>query len=215
MFYRIICPLSLLLFCTLAVAESGRYAIDPAASDIHWRVYKAGALSALGHNHVISADRVDGDVQLADAPQASRFELQIPVSALVVDSPALRQRYAGDFSAQPSAQAVADTRANMLGESLLKAGQYPHIRLSGTAVVGAGGTAQDLLLDATVELAGRSIKLRLPARVTIEGRELRASGNCTLSHQQLGLKPFSAALGALRVAQNIDFTYDILARRAD
>ena len=30
------------------------YQVDAGASDIHWRVYKAGALSRLGHNHVIS-----------------------------------------------------------------------------------------------------------------------------------------------------------------
>lgn len=205
----------LLLFCAATTAQTGRYTIDSAASDIHWRVYRAGLLSGLGHNHVISTGSFTGSVRLANAPQASRFELLIPVSALVVDAPAQRRRYSGDFSAQPSAQTIADTRANMLGGSQLNASSYPHIRLSGSAVVAAGKPEQDLLLAATLELVGRSIKLRLPARVRIDEGELRASGHFTLSHQQLGLTPFRAVMGALRVAEKIDFTFDIRARRAD
>ncbi len=206
----------LLILCSAAAsAETGRYTVDPAASDIHWRVYRAGLLAGLGHNHVISTGGFSGSVQLADAPQASLFELVIPVTALVVDDPAMRRRYGGDFSDQPSTQAIAGTRANMLGGSLLNAGSYPRIRLSGSAVVAAGKREQDLLLDAEMELVGQSIPIRLPARVTLNGDELLASGQFTLSHRQLGLTPFSAAMGALKVAQKIDFTYDIHARRAD
>lgn len=205
----------LLLFCATATAQTGRYTVDPAASDIHWRVYSAGLLSGLGHNHVISTGSFSGSAELANTPQASRFELVIPVSTLVVDDPALRRRYGGDFSDQPIAQAIAGTRANMLSGSLLDASRHPRIRVSGSALFAAGESEQDLLLDAKVELAGRSMPMRLPVRVTLDGSALRASGHFTLSHQQLGLTPFSAAMGALKVAQKIDFTYDIRARRAD
>lgn len=210
-------PLSLLtlllcLFSAAASAEAGRYRIDSAASDIHWRVYRAGALSGLGHNHVISASGVSGSIQLEAPPRASSFELNIPVAALVVDRPALRQRYGEDFSAQLSAQQVADTRANMLGDKLLKGDQFPQVQLSGSTVVSSG---QRVDIPVTIRIVSRSIAMRLPATVEFDGRQLHARGQFTLSHRQLGLQPFRAALGALRVAENIDFSYDIRATRAD
>lgn len=213
--YRQRLSLLALLLCFIsaaASAETGHYRIDSAASDIHWRVYRAGALSGLGHNHVISASGVSGSVQLETPPQESSFELNIPVAALVVDNPALRSRYGGDFSAQPSAKAVAGTRANMLGDKLLKGDQFPQMQLSGSAVVSSG---QQVDIPVTIRILGRSIAVRLPASVEFDGRQLRARGQFALSHRQLGLQPFSAALGALRVAEDIDFSYDIRANRTD
>ncbi|MFC6632065.1 YceI family protein [Microbulbifer taiwanensis] len=215
MFHRSARLFSLLLLLAGPVsAESVDFAIDSPASDIHWRIYSDGPLP-LGHNHIISTSRISGSVRLADAPEASHFELLIPVAALLVDSPALRQRYGKQFSSRVSPRARAGTRANMLGNSLLNAAHHPDIRLGGSAVVARDKRRQNLVLDTTLELAGRSIRLKIPAQIEFGDREVRARGHFTLSHSQLGLAPFRAALGALRVADNIDFTYDIQARRTE
>ncbi len=64
------------------------FAIDAAASDIHWLVYKAGALARLGHNHVIAVPGLRGSVTVgAQDLSASHFEIVIPVADLVIDDP--------------------------------------------------------------------------------------------------------------------------------
>ena len=62
-----------------------------AQSDLHWLVYKAGALARLGHNHTIAAGDLTGNVAVDKGDLgASRFELEFSVANLVVDDPMLR-----------------------------------------------------------------------------------------------------------------------------
>lgn len=180
-----------------------------ASSDIHWRVYRSGPMAHLGHSHVIRATGIRGTVTLYESPRPSEFALEIPVQRLEVDPPALRQRYGAEFSSELSAKDIAGTRANMLGQRQLQASRFPVIRLSGKANLPDTREPQRVLIATQLQLRGLTIPLTLPALVTVKGNSVRASGSFTLSHQQLGLEPFSAALGALRVDQRIDFTFDI------
>lgn len=206
--------LAAVLFTLPAAGQTGTvYQIDSSASDIHWRVYRSGSLAVRGHNHVISASRISGSVELAKPPQKSQFTLEIPVAALVIDDPALRRRYAEDFSKPISTDAIIATRSNMLGPKLLDAASHPRIHLQGAAIVRGDKGNENVAIPCTLKLAGKTIQLRLPARISVTNGLLRASGSFTLSHRQLGLEPFSAALGALQVADNIDFNFVIVARR--
>ena len=205
--------LALLLTLPASGLSATAYRIDSAASDIHWRVYRSDTLAARGHNHVIAASRISGSVELAQPPHASRFKLEIPVAALVIDAPALRRRYSEDFSKPISTDAIIATRSNMLGPKLLDGVRYPRIQLRGEATLRGNKGSENITIPCTLLLAGKSIQLRLPTRISITNGLLRASGSFTLSHRQLGLKPFSAALGALQVAENIDFNFVIVARQ--
>ncbi|WP_237065456.1 YceI family protein [Microbulbifer guangxiensis] len=198
---------TLALFAGLALAQQTLPL--SASSDIHWRVYRSGPMAHLGHSHVIRAAAIRGTVTLRESPQHSQFLLEIPVHRLEVDPPALRRRYGVEFSSKLSQADIAGTRANMLGQSLLQADRFPVIRMTGEAPLKDTPEPQQMLIAAELQLRGRTIALRLPATVTLTATGVRASGNFTLSHRQLGLKPFSAALGTLKVAERIDFTFDI------
>jgi hypothetical protein len=200
--------LALVLFAGSALAdESRQYTIDAAGSDVHWLVYKAGTLARLGHNHVISVAGLTGSVSTAGADlSTARFELQFPVATLVVDDPKLRGDLGPDFSSVPSADDVAGTRKNMLGERVLMADRFATIRVSGRGPAGAAG-AQTLQI--TVELLGRSVALTVPTTVSQSGDELTASGEFELTHGALGMTPYSVMLGALQVADKMKFVYRI------
>src|ERR1044071_10094644 len=104
---RRISPLAILLSSLLvgpALAQERVFAIDPAASDLHWLTYKAGSLQRLGHNHVIAVGRPHGTVTVNTAALSkSRFDITIPVEGLVVDNPELRKALGPDFASVPSA----------------------------------------------------------------------------------------------------------------
>ena len=189
------------------------YVIDTQGSDIHWLVYKAGALARFGHNHVISIDDFTGAVTVNTADLSkSRFELEVPVTNLKVDDPTLRSQYGEDFASVPSADDIAGTRNNMLGDRVLKAEEYPALRITGTGPIGAG---ESQMLQITVELLGHSVDLSVPTKVTLTGHTLEASGEFDLSHADLGMTPFSALAGALQVADQMKFSYRIRAQRAE
>jgi len=188
------------------------YAIDAERSEIYWRVHRAGALARFGHNHVVSVGEMTGRVLLHPELEQSRFEIEIPVEALVVDDPELRARVGERSRRAPSSEDIEGTRRNMLSEEVLDAERYPSLRIAGTGPTVHAGEES---LEVTVELRGRSIPLTVPTEIRVDGETLEASGEFTLTHEELGLEPFSAAAGALRVGEPLDFTYRILARRIE
>ena len=68
-------------------------------------------------------------------------------------------------------------------------------------------------LAVQVELLGRTVDLTVPTEVSIDGGELRATGEFELNHADLGMEPFSVMLGALAVGEKLSFSYDVKARR--
>lgn len=206
-------PMLLIGSAALAQPRAGeRYEIDLAQSDIHWLVYKAGAFARAGHNHVVSVGELTGDVYVAPVLSESSFEIEIPVASLVVDDPALRAQEGEEFSSVPSPDDIEGTRRNMLGEKVLDAAKYHTLRIEGVGPVGAPGEQE---LHLTIGLLGRSIEQTVPTDVRLEGDTLYASGQFTMTHEALGMKPFSVFLGALQVADPMDFAYSVTAHRVE
>ena len=207
------CLVSVTLWTTSAWADEPIiYAIDAAGSNIHWRVYKAGTFARFGHNHVVSVGEVSGQVTRDPASGAGTFELTIPVTGLVIDDPALRSLYGEEFSSKPSEEDIAGTRGNMLGDRVLDAEHYPMLRIQGRADAGA---SEEATLTVSVELLGRTIPVSVPCSIVVENAVLTASGEFRLTHGELGMEPFNVMLGALAVAPELDFSFEVRATRID
>jgi polyisoprenoid-binding protein YceI len=187
------------------------YRINPQTSDVRLLVYRDGIFSTFGHNHVVSLKDFTGTIHLQPKLGQSRVELEIPVDRLIVDDAALRRLEGEDFANEPSKDDIAATRTNMLGNALLNARQFPTIKVTGTS--GPVDAKNSAMLDLSVQLVGQEIKLTIPSTLKLEGDQLEASGAVELSHRQLGLKPFSALLGSLQVAEQMKFKYRIRASK--
>lgn len=198
-------------FSAASAQTPGTYAIDPVASEIHWRIYKAGAFARFGHNHVIAIAEPTGTVTVASALADSRVELEFAVAELSIDDADLRARYGEDFESVPSEEDIAGTHTNMLTEQVLNGEVFPSISLVGTGLSGVG---PGQTIDLTVSLLGRSVNLTVPLDVAFDAAGVHATAQFRLQHEDLGMEPFSVMMGALQVAPEIDFTVDIRARRA-
>ncbi len=195
-----------------AQGAAERYVVDTAQSDVHWLVYKAGALARLGHNHTIAVGDLSGNVTVnRDDLAKSQFDLQFTAAELVVDDPALRSTLGEEFASIPTPDDIAGTRSNMLSERVLDGEKHPQIRLVGAGPTTGAGKQE---LAVKVELLGRTVDLKVPTEVTIEDEVLRAKGEFELNHADLGMKPFSVMAGALQVGEKLSFRYDVTARRA-
>lgn len=193
-------------------AQEQRYVVDPATSEVYWLVSSAGAFARLGHNHVISVSEMTGTVNVVPGDlAASTFTLEIPVGALVVDDPQLRARLGERFTSVPSADDVAGTRRNMLSERVLNGEAFPVLRIEGGGPSAAG--AEDTL-PVKVHILGRTVDLTLPGTITLGEDYVEATGKFSLNHADLGMQPFSVMMGALQVAEQIDFSYRIRAKSA-
>lgn len=186
------------------------YRIDPAASEIHILVYRAGPLSRLGHNHVIAVQDPEGEVLLHSDRLGSSFELLVAVDGLTVDSPLLRERYGEAFASTPTEADIAGTRDNMLGPALLDAAAYPYLRIAGQLVSAPDGDAVALEIAVKDTVVQRTV----PISLEIGEDSLTARGTLEIDHSALGLTPFSVMLGALRVAETMEIRFSLTARRA-
>jgi len=189
-----------------APGEVRTYAIDPAASEVYWRIYRSGTFAALGHNHVISMEDFSGSVTITSNLAAAEWRLAFPVAGLVIDDPALRARYGEEFESVPSENDKAGTKTNMLTDRLLNGEVFPDIVLEGHGVTGSLESAG---LPVSISIVGQTIEQTFPATITLDAGTITVSGEYRLTHEDLGLTPYTAFGGAIAVGDEIDFTYRI------
>jgi len=173
--------------------------INTAASLIAVTVHRAGALAALGHDHVVASRTVSGYV----APDQGRADFHFRLDEMTVDEPGLRHE--AGFDTQPSADAIAGSRNNMLTK-VLDAERYPLVAVH---VVRPRPGAP---LDVDVTLHG--VTRRYAVAATMEDRDgtLLAGGTVSLKQSDFGITPFAVMGGALAVGDQLDLRFSIAAR---
>jgi hypothetical protein len=184
------------------------YRIDPARSELRILVYRAGAMAQLGHNHVIVNRSLGGWVRYAGSASAAAFSLSIPAAGFVVDEAALRREEGADFAEETSEDAKSGTLRNMLSPAVLDAAQFPAITVRSLAVTVAHGALE---ASVSVDVAGHESTLAVPFTADIAAGRLSARGTFTLRQSALGLAPFSALLGALRVQDEMRVKFEFVA----
>ena len=176
------------------------YAVNPARSELRVLVYRAGALAAFGHNHVLLNRQLRGTIYWHAEPAQTRFSLQLPVAAFTVDEPAARAEEGDAFASQPDAEAIAGTRANLLGPAVLDAAHYPLITIRSIAIQGPAWQAD---VTAAITLHGVTRQISVPVAVFKQAASLTASGGFSLKQSDFGIAPFSILGGAIQVQDEI------------
>jgi polyisoprenoid-binding protein YceI len=105
----------------------------------------------------------------------------------------------------------------MMKEEVLEVSKYPEITYEAEEV---SVTRMDLALySATLNgsLSFHGVTRTLPVKVRIAalGEVLRASGTFTLRQSDYEVKPVSIAGGALKLKDELKFSFDIVARKQD
>lgn len=192
----------------LAPAPAGsRYRIDATRSDVRILVYRAGPLARLGHNHVLRVRGLEGEVSRPAGPAAARFALSFPVAELAIDEPAARREEGEEFAVDPSAEDIAGTRRNLEGPAVLDAARHPAIRLEGSADPDGAG----LVAHCRIRVRDRTIDVDVPVALSTAPAEIVVAGGFAVTQAALGLVPFSVGLGALRVRDELQIRFRLVA----
>ncbi|HEX5460226.1 MAG TPA: YceI family protein [Steroidobacteraceae bacterium] len=193
-----------------------RFDVIPAESRLTILVYRAGALAMLGHDHVVSCRCLSGAVYLPGDPLRAGFDLRVSVKGFTVDDPAARAaEHSKDFPPDVPQGAQEATRHNMLSAALLNAAAYPDITLRAEGLRPASdGKRGHVAAQVLVGVAGRSRSIAVPIHYDIRADEIVVTGEFPLKQTDLGLTPFSAAGGALKVADAMTVRLSLVARRA-
>ena len=196
-----------LAFAVLAAAplsaEPRTYVVDAAASSVRIHVGKSGAFSFAGHKHEVVAPVLSGEVAADPADLgASRVSLTFEAGALKV---------------LPEGEPAGDppkVEEAMRGPKVLDAARFPSITFKTERVSGreAGSGVYDLELAGEIALHGVTRPITLPVHVEVSGDTLTASGKAVLRHDQFGMQPVSVAGGSVKVKNEIEVEYRIVAR---
>lgn len=186
------------------------YAIRSDLSDVRFLVYRAGPLASFGHNHVIQAEHIKGDIYLGRDLQHSGFTLILPVADFRVDKPTARAVEGADFAAQPSPQAIQGTANNMLGPAELDAAKYPDIRIRS---VRFAGTNQKPNATVRIELHGVQRDITVPITLEHAGERLIASGAFQIKQTDFDIKPLSILGGGIQVADAVKVRFRLIAEK--
>jgi len=192
------------------------FRVDSAKSSVVVEVRRAGSLGRLGHDHVVASHDVRGYVD----PVGGRADLYVRLDQLVVDEPALRKD--AGFDTDPSLEAIAGTRHNMLDRTL-DADRYPFAMIGVRMVdaslpprergVNTGGARTPENIDVTIVLHGETKTFRVPAQMTRDSGYIDVAGEIAFKQTDFGIVPLSILGGAIAVQDEVRLRFRILSRR--
>jgi len=184
------------------------YQISPAASTVSILVYRGGTLANLGHNHVITSKSVKGYVWRHTELNLCGFDIAMPVGELIVDDNDARAAQGPDFPINVPDSARQGTQRNMLSEALLDAEHYPVIRLQSANI---SGDIDIPRIVVHITIKDQMHLYTVPVTVQADAHHLRVKGEFAIKQTEFGIKPYSIAMGALQVQDELQIKFDLQA----
>ena len=187
-----------------SAAETDRFIIDSRSSRFTVRAFATGMLAAMGHNPTIGVRDLKGEVNFnPEKAEASSFRLVVKTSSLGVQD---------DISDKDRREIE-----RIMNQDVLQSAEFPEILYEATGIpISKMG---DMLFSATLngELTLHGVKRREPiqARISLLGSMIRASGDFSLNQTDYNIKPVSVAGGAIKLKNEIKFSFEIVARRQE
>ncbi len=197
-------PLPVAEYAAEEAGGAAVYQIDAAESQLLVRVGRAGRMAHLGHDHAVASDHLQGYVAIHPDPALSRADIAMPLRDLVVDR--ATDRAALELDSTPSDDDIAGTYSNM--RRVVEAEAFPW------AIVKARISAADEeLLDIAIDMHGQVVSLTVPVSLEVATDRVVVSGEFRVSHTDFALTPFTAAGGLIRVADELDVRFRLVAKR--
>jgi polyisoprenoid-binding protein YceI len=173
-----------------AVDAHAQRAIDTEHSVLTVRVYKAGLLSAFGHEHEIRAPIREGSFD----EEKSTVEFTVDAATLRVVDP------------ETSDKDRIEIQSTMQGPKVLDIAKFREIRFHSTDVSRAGENRW--IMHGELTLHGQT----RPVRVNVEHLNGRYRGSADLRQKEFGITPVTVAGGSIKVKDEIRVEFDIVGK---
>jgi polyisoprenoid-binding protein YceI len=195
--------IAVLLALGVPVAEPVVYRVAADKSRMSVHVGTAGLFKMFGHEHNIEVRGLAGRVDyFAEAPENSRFVLEIDAASLKVADEKLSEK--------DRAQVQSDMESKALALP-----QNPRIVFESTEVrvEKSEGTSLRLKLRGTLALRGVSKPVEVPLSLQVERDRLTGKGEMELQSKNWGVPQISAVGGSVKTSQDLGIAFEIVAVR--
>jgi polyisoprenoid-binding protein YceI len=179
------------------------YTIDPGASQFTARIGVEGFLKAFGHEHVVAIRDYSGEAQLASG-SVEPASLQLTIKP---DSLSETEKSFSDSDRQQIDQAIH--------RDALETSKYQQIVFKSTSVSAnkTGEGQYQAQVAGNLTLHGVTKPISIPMQVTVEGDTVTARGEFMIRHSDYQIKRISAAGGAVTAKDEINLTFNVVARK--
>ena len=180
------------------------YVLDARASRFTVQTFATGLLSAVGHNPTIGVRDFSGEVSFSqEALQGSGFRLSLKTTSLSVQD---------DISDKDHREIE-----RLMNEQILETAKYPEAVYEAPvlSITRLGESLYSAVLDGNLTFRGVTCKQPVAARIAVFGTVLRASGNFTLRQTDYQIKLISIAGGALKLKDELKFSFEMVAREQE
>jgi len=195
--------LGLTLLCFAApAARAATYKIDPAQSGFLVNTGVAGLFKKFGRPLTMQVLEYSGDIQFdPESAASSSVKIKSKAHSLVLKT-----------------QVCEPDRMNIemrMHEKVLESEKYPDLEYVSDKVKlwKTGANTFDADIQGTLTLHGTAHYLPLRATVVVKGNRLEASGEVELSQKDFGIKTYGYEGGALRVADVVKVSFNMVALR--
>lgn len=169
--------------------EAGEYEIGPDNGDLLVYTRSAGMAGTIGHDLTLVVDDWSGTLAIAEDAADCSFEVTADLRSLrVID---------GSGGAKPLTDGDRDEIAKNAQKSL-GTGRHPTLTCTSESIAGDWESAS---AEATLRLHGTARAVRL-AIDQIQPGVFRAA--TSVRQSEFGIKPYSAMLGALKIADDVE-----------
>ncbi len=177
----------------LAQDRPVRYTVVPEASVVRVHTYKGGLFGRFGHEHDIRAHAFSGTV-IYDArdPSASHADVSVRTDRLLV------------VPASDSSDIPEITKA--MREQVLHVDRFPYITFTSAEVTAHDSTVH---IRGDLTMVGRTRRVAMDLTLQRTPDALRVRGSFTVKQTDFGIRPYSAAMGTIKVKNEITFVVDI------
>jgi polyisoprenoid-binding protein YceI len=183
-------------------AKLTHYVVDARASRFTVQAFANGILAAMGHNPKIGIRTFSGEVKFnPDTAEGSGFRLSMQANSFsVLDDVNDKDRREIE---------------RMMTEQVLEVPKFPEIlyEASAVSIQRLDNTLFAATLNGNLSFHGVTNAQQVSARIAVLGEMLRASGEFTLRQSDYGIKPISVAGGALKVKDELKFSFEMVARK--
>jgi polyisoprenoid-binding protein YceI len=185
-----------------AIPSEPPYRIDSRKSQFFVEAEAGGLLAAFAHDHKFQVRDFGGTVRgTPKALQSGSLDISI-----VADSLSLVDKVSDDDRRE-----IEGT----MKQKLLETAKFPKItfRSVGVAVDGGGDAKSLVKIVGNLWLHGVGHKVTIPATVAFQPDAVRATGTMKMRQTDYGMTPVTAAVGTIRVKDEITISFDIVATR--
>ena len=191
--------------CTVMIANNAQaqpvtYKLVPDKCRFVVHLLKDGLGARLAHDHLVRAKKLSGRA-VVDPKKPHKYSILVDVDAksLTADEPWLRKKYGMDSNLSASDRTKVER--NMKAENQLNVARFPTIRFASTHITPKKGDRFQIYGKLTIR--GKTKEVSFPAKATIVGNKLKASGSVRFNQSDFGYKPYSAAAGLVKVKDKV------------